>query len=410
MIIKERLKNKFHAVCLDMEKNIPFLFITLTIGVLARFFVMTLGHNYDFDSYKIVGEIVRRGGNVYAETTRYNYAPLFFFIQGLGYKIASINTPEYIDLTYRVYIISVLTLADVGITSWIYKNFSTKAAILFFLNPISIIITGYHNQFDNIAVFFALLSINYVNDESENLTKNDFIAIGFLSLSLITKHILFMFFCWLLFRQKKWTILKKMTYVCAPIMFFLASFFPFVIKNKAAFNGVLENVFLYRSYNNYPLFRIVFMIFPVPVEMYFPIYVFIMMVIGFLLRKRSYRDLIMIYLVATVAFSSAIANQYLIIPIAALVTYRKKIYFRMYECLGIVYCFLNGNELHFKWLILYHFPSMEAVVNLFSEWHMTILMATVLAVMILLDIYEEYKGYLKDGRQDGKNLYWRGDR
>ena len=96
-------------------------------------------------------------------------------------------------LSFRAYIVTLLTLADLGIALWLAKNHSMKTSLFFFLNPISIVITGYHNQFDNIAVFFALLSVSFVDDKNENITKNDAIAIMFLSLSLITKHILYAF-------------------------------------------------------------------------------------------------------------------------------------------------------------------------------------------------------------------------
>ena len=42
------------------------------------------------------------------------------------------------------------------------------AAYLFFLNPISIIITGDHNQFDNLALLLGLLSTLFIGDDFEN--------------------------------------------------------------------------------------------------------------------------------------------------------------------------------------------------------------------------------------------------
>ncbi len=112
------------------------------VGIFLRFFVMTKGHNFDFESYCIVGKIAGNFGNVYAETYRYNYGPIFFCVLGLLYRISAFtNNPTII---FRILIVSILTLADLGIMGFIAKKYSKKKALIFFLNPVSIIITGYH--------------------------------------------------------------------------------------------------------------------------------------------------------------------------------------------------------------------------------------------------------------------------
>ena len=52
-----------------LKKNIVF-FICICTGIILRYVMMTLGHNYDFESYCIVGEIAGNFGNVYAGTNR----------------------------------------------------------------------------------------------------------------------------------------------------------------------------------------------------------------------------------------------------------------------------------------------------------------------------------------------------
>lgn len=394
MEVANIMKKKF-GISNDMATGkIAILFWAIAMGVIARFFVMTFGHNFDFESYKIVGEIVSQGGNVYAETSRYNYGFIFSLIQGIGYKITAIVNIEAVDWMYRGYIVSVLTLADIGISCWLYKNYSIKEALFFLLNPISIIITGYHNQFDNIAVLFALLAINYVDEETDRLTKKDFIAIVMLSLSLLTKHIICVFFGWLLIRKtKKQSIIKRLCYVFIPPVMFLLSFIPFIYKNEDALSGVINNVFLYRSYNNYPIFRLIFEIISVPDEKYFVIYILIMIALGILFKNYNFKDLLMIYLVAMVAFSSAIANQYLVIPIVALVVNRRKKYFLLYEFIGLIYCLLNKNELHLKNNILYHYPNFEWLLEFLSNegGYMITFMALVLAVFLIENFIHRHK-------------------
>ncbi len=143
----------------------------IAVGIMIRYVVMAFGNNFDFESYKIVGEIAGNFRNVYAETSRYNYAPIFLCIQGVLYRL-SIYAGANQEWMYRILIVTVLTMADLGITAFIANRYSYVKALLFFLNPVSIIITGYHNQFDNIAVLFALLSIIFFNEE-EKIGKKD---------------------------------------------------------------------------------------------------------------------------------------------------------------------------------------------------------------------------------------------
>ena len=57
--------------------NKCFVLIVMA-GVILRLTVMLFGHNFDFESYCIVGRLVTQFKNVYANTERYNYGPFFF--------------------------------------------------------------------------------------------------------------------------------------------------------------------------------------------------------------------------------------------------------------------------------------------------------------------------------------------
>lgn len=321
------------------------------VGIMLRYYVMSFGSNFDFESYTIVGELASQGKNIYAETNRYNYAFLFSWIQGITYVLAELHFLDFFS-TYRILMVSVLTLADLGIAMWLGYRYSLKIAIIFFLNPISIIITGYHNQFDNIAILFALLSISF-HDESEQMQKRDWISVLFLSLSLLTKHILFMFFAWLLLRdglhnKKTWG--KRVCYSVIPPFVFLCSFIPYIVQSRAALQGILENVFFYRSYNNFPLLALFLSPLGYDVKSLpynFLTYVGVLLILGLLMRKASYEKSLLTYFISMVAFSSAIANQSLIIPIAGLLVLDGGIFTYLYMLMGLAYCFFNTNELGF---------------------------------------------------------------
>ena len=173
-----------------IQKNYITFTVLISAGIILRFIVMSLGYNYDFESYCVVGEIAGNFKNVYANTHRYNYGPVFFFIQGSLYRLAKVRPNEWVSV-FRVLIVSVLTVADLGITAFIAARYSLRKAAVFFLNPISVVITGYHNQFDNIAVLFALLSILFYN-EDEKFSAKDAGFVAMFTVSLVTKHILFL--------------------------------------------------------------------------------------------------------------------------------------------------------------------------------------------------------------------------
>lgn len=64
-----------------VRARLPILLaLVIVIGVALRLALPLLGHNFDVESYRIVADIMGDGGNVYAETSRYNYWPIWFLI------------------------------------------------------------------------------------------------------------------------------------------------------------------------------------------------------------------------------------------------------------------------------------------------------------------------------------------
>lgn len=338
------------------DKNHILFLGAISIGIIARFLCMSLGHNFDFESYCIVGEIAGNFRNVYAETSRYNYGFIFFCIQGFLYRIAQLldaRTGDWI-LVYRVLMVSVLTMADIGITGFIAQRYSMKKALLFFLNPVSIFITGYHNQFDNIAIFFALLSILFYNEE-ERLNRNDIFFVLFFTLSLITKHILFLIPAFLLLK-KGLTLKKKAVYAILPPLLFLLSFVPFILADRDALKGIINHVFLYRSWNNAPLLIKLYNYIGLSSGRFFVFFVVSMLVMAFLVRKMKFEEQLLLYLIALVSFSSAIATQYLVIPMAAFCILQTGIWKYLYMAASGIFLLLHPAGLNALTEIQVTFP------------------------------------------------------
>ncbi|MDD3667021.1 MAG: hypothetical protein PHQ65_17305 [Bacteroidales bacterium] len=365
------------------------LAVIITTGIIARFLAMSLGHNFDFDSYCIVGELASNLKNVYANTPRYNYAPIFFMIQGISYKISS-YMPDVL-LTYRVIILSVLVLTDVGIMLFIYTKYSAKAAFLFFLNPISIYVTGYHNQFDNIAVLLALLAACFFNKEKE-FNKKDVGFVIFMSLCLMTKHILFIMPLWILF-IKGLPIVKKIVYSCVPPFLFLLSFVPFALSDKQAMDGIIHNVFLYRSENNAPLLGGLYNLLHIPEQAYFFIFILIMAVIGYLIREREYELIVFVYLISLVTFSSAVATQYLAIPMAAVTVFGGK--FKYLYWLMLINYMSGGNT--FDWKSLVAGTKIEPIVTMVIGNGFTVACMILFMILVKMLIISNKEDGAKNG-------------
>ncbi len=283
-----------------------FLWIVLIVllGVAARFAVSTLGYNYDFESYQIVARIMANGGNVYQETFRYNYGPAWFNLLHLFQSLAS--HPEH----FRLCIIGFLTLVDLAIAGLIARRYSVFLGSIFFLNPISIIITGFHNQFDNLAIALALAAVLvYEAGDSQKGARSTIWAAGLLGVSLIVKHIFFLFPLWLFLRPGPRQ--RRLTILFLPYGIFLVSFLPYIAHGYA---GIIKNVIAYVSSHNAPLLTAVTAGHLSPAVAGY-LFIMAMLAAGIWFRRLASLHLFVLYLGTLVAFSPAIANQYYVIPV-----------------------------------------------------------------------------------------------
>ena len=279
----------------------------LVAGLWARFWAGTCGHNYDFDSYRLVTGILEQGGNVYAGTCRYNYGPVWFHLLHLFDWLAGRN-PE----VFRWLLIGFLSAVDAGIAWVLWRKFGRRAATLFFLNPVSILITGYHNQFDNTALLLGLCAVLLFGDDFHHpVGRRKFAGLVVLGLSLMTKHILFAFPLWLAVKQKgHW---QKCLVLLVPVAIFLSGFAPYWAEGRA---GILANVFLYKSRLTAYLYNFAM---PAAIHDLLSAEMVWLVLLGgfaFVLRRKSALETLLFYTGVLVAASPATLNEYLAIPVA----------------------------------------------------------------------------------------------
>lgn len=324
-----------------------FILAVVVLGVSLRALTALRGHNFDVESYKIVAGIMAAGGNVYAETERYNYGPIWFHLlhfldmipmfEGLGAN------------AIRMKVAGLLTIVDVCIFLFLLRQYSLKIAALFLLNPVSIIITGYHSQFDNLAVLLGLLSV--ASYRAEGSLPSRLACLVGIGISLSVKHILFVFPFWLAFKER--SLYRQILVLAVPYLVFALGF---VFYLPEGLQGMMANVFLYKSFANAP-FWAVFL--PAIFFAYIPkiiLFVGALMLAGLFVKAKSPLESLHIYLISLIVFSSAIANQYLSIPVPSATVFWNWGY-ALYSLAGGIFLTVEGNGLH-----------SETVRNLIG-WH-----------------------------------------
>jgi len=286
--------------------RLGWLPVVLLIGVTARFWVSRYGSNYDLESYKIVVNLVEQGQNVYAGTFRYNYGPVWFHLLHLLAVLAGHDAA-----TFRNLLIGFLTAADIGIAWVLWRKFSRLAAIYFFLNPVSIIITGYQNQFENVALLLGLWAvIQFGDDVDQPVNRRKYFALILLGLSLMTKHILFAFPLWLAVKQTGRR--QKAIVLLVPVAIFLLGFVPYWPAGHA---GIIEHVFKYQSLGNAYCYRLLM---PTLVQATLDPKIFWFLILVWfacLCRRQSPLDSLLMYTCVMLAATPATTNEYLAIPL-----------------------------------------------------------------------------------------------
>lgn len=290
-----------------------------------RFYVSFLGFNFDYGSWKIVAEIMSLGKNVYEVTERYSYGPFWALILGVFRYFSLLFFNDW--LVFRYLVILFLSLADLLIGYFLWKKISLLAFFWFLTNPISIYTTGFHNQFDNLAIALGLISLFLIE-------KNQQRIIGYLILgvSIATKHLFLFLPLWLLIkaRNKKERLLSFI-----PWLVFVVSFIPFLTSKKAFF-GILNHVFLAKRDMLYSFLPHNFLITPIVILIF-------LIPFGFIFKEEKITKLGFLYLVLFTATLVNSGAQYLSIPVSS---------FALMPFLGLSYTVLGWQSIVFNSLPL----------------------------------------------------------
>lgn len=386
---------------------IVFLILAL-LSILAKVWLAGQGHNIDVESWRLLAETVLQGKSVYADTSRNNWGPIWCYIcAGARYAQAHLLGSDSLEDFHRL-IALVLSLADVAIAFLLARHQSYVAGALFLVNPVSLLVTGFHSQFENVAVLLGLAGCLLLDDEDETHPLRPLrfgLAMLILGLSLVVKHVLIFLPFWFVFRPR--ASRRRRLFSLLPLGVFAVSFLPFV-RDERALEGVLEHVLMYDSEHLDGFFPYLFhAVIPlnavealfswVPVFSGFQfVWLVAMMMTGFAVREKGPKEQLFVYLVAMVVFSSAIANQYLVIPLATCAVYWRHLSVWWYVAVTALY--LSASPVNIGMLPAMA-PYAETVIELgLDKWH------GITALFVFLLLYLVAAGRI--ATRDSGNIRW----
>ena len=306
------------------------LLLALAIGVALRLAAATAGHNWDMQTWEVVGNLVNQGGNIYADTGRYNYGPVWAYVLG-GLKKIEFGVGLRTIRAYHVIIAAFLTWVDLLLAWSLARWFDRRSGLLVFLNPIAILLTGYHSQFEALAVLFALWSWVVLRGRATAARPGWGALLGaaaLMGLSLATKHVFIFFPLWVLWDRGAGSWTKRLAYCAVAYATFLLAFAPY-LADPAAKAGIVANVVHYGSFSEEAFFPRLLALFVPPARLdgmlgwvpIFPgsraLWPCLTVALGWYVARRSADDLFFVYLVALLVLAPALSIQQLAIPVAA---------------------------------------------------------------------------------------------
>ena len=312
-------------------------FLAIAIGLILRLVlaIYTPG-NLDQQNFIISAQILRSGANIYNETPYYNYTPLWGGILAL---LSLVNTP--LPILVRLTLIA----ADMANSWLISRTISAKAAIIYLLNPVSIILVGYHGQFETLAMLPLLLSAWLIHRGKP--AQGMIWLLG--TLDLIIKHIV-LFHVWALFIWIAGTRRAFIWYAGALIVFVL-SFSPFL---PAGIAGIVQHVLLYRStYTFGPMWFL-----PPPIAR--GLFVCAMSILPLTLRERSLSELLEWASVLLLVLIPAIGQQYFLLPL--LTARRRSIGYWAFTFNATLFLLASPDGLAVPWLAAVWWPTWLAAL------------------------------------------------
>ena len=286
------------------------LALIVLCGTLVRLMIAREGYgNYDSRSWEIAAEAFVRGQNIYTATERYMYSPVWFWTIGFLEKIHGIFPQYSLSTCIRFFLtlvdaVTLLPLLAVASRSGISRQ---NTALLFYMNPVSFLLTGYHAQFENLALLFLFIGLwGFFCREIRPSFRTAWLWF-FSTVSFIVKHNIFYEVIVVLnfAVRRPWVRAALFLVSCAA---FLASF---LLYREGGSEQILRHVFLYSSY---PLKYGVGLL----TQAAWPKFFFILglFLYPFFLKSKDLLERLLSVLLFFLVFTTGVGVQYFVLPIA----------------------------------------------------------------------------------------------
>lgn len=319
----------------------------------------------DLPNYLWVGQAVLTGTNPYELNGVYPYPPVWMW-----WEAAAVLLSGALNIPFQLIVKLPLILADLLIGILIIKmsgQKKEKLKILLFslyvFNPVSILITAFHGQFDQLVILMILLAIYFLN--SRKIWKSSFF-LGFSIALKIFPILLLPFFL----KHLKINNKKKIKFFLLALLPTGLIFLPFVFVNLKA---LIKEVFSYSGVTDYGFIAILRAFYssingsftPAPYSYYLlklskfiflGLYSFLTVKMWFIKRKILLLDSIMIVFCLFYFFYGGISSQYLVWLLPFLILQNQK--------MAIAYSFfataalLGFYSYFFPEMIFWMFPSL----------------------------------------------------
>lgn len=339
------------------------LVLLLRVTVAAQF-----RGNFDSQSFLLSADAVVHGENVYAATSRYNYSPLWAYVLGAIWAASIQNTSLFVLL------VGLLQIAvDIGSSAFILRiaerrlgfpgALSRRAALLFFSNPISVLVSGAQGQFDGTAVLCLLGAIYWAT--GAEFPKKRARVVALLALSLLVKHatVFHPLLFWRRFRRPGLSDVG----VATPYVLFVLSFLPFA----AAWQSIVRNVFLYSAgverASGRPGGLQSYIGFSGPASAVFAsLFLVAVAAVVWITRKMELPRACLVLFLGLLVFLPSYAPQYLAWPVALGSLYPSPA-FGLYTAAGALWHSFESLELHWPVRVAPYGAWVAAVVWLIAE-------------------------------------------
>jgi hypothetical protein len=287
-----------------ISRSVVIFVVLAAIGAGLRAYCSTRGYNWDTGMLLTIAQLPF-GANFYREMPVYaNWGPL-------PYNIFQVfrSLPGGQDIiVFHSYLAAFATMCDLLTAFVVWRLWGLSAAGWFLLSPVAIVIAGFHCNAEPAIVAMVLLGYFVHVRRGGGEQRLDTWFLVCLGVSLAFKHSFVLFPIWLVLRPVSWR--ERLRILAIPYAVWLAFFLYYVIPNP---RYVMNNVLAYSAWSGNALVPTVHTWLKglgAPPLRWSQAFLGMMLLIGLGIRKWRVERLLLLYPLALLATTSAIALQY----------------------------------------------------------------------------------------------------